>query len=427
MLLHNSRDYIKIILLHPLNTSQSHDSVSWSIKETLQLEYSAQSKLERFYAKMRIVVFLLSLLSTAVTGDPAKPCDSSQCKLPNCRCAGEDIPGNLTPTQTPQIVVITFDDSVRDLDYTTYYSQLLAGRKNPNGCNIGWTFFVTHYYTDYALVEELYSQGHEIADHSVTHRTPETWWTNATEAQLAEEIVDQQDMFANWANIPKEKVIGYRAPYLATSENEIKALYSNNFTWECSMPTSTYYWPFTLDYKSPLCNLPATCPTDAYPGLWIIPNIVYTQSNGVPCNMLDACSSTNTQQEWYDLMMNNFLKHYNGNRAPFGLFAHSALFYRNPTAVPAYKAFLDKLATLKNIYIVTISQLIDWMKQPTPLDQIASFTPWQCTQRPQPRCDHDKGANNCHYPNTPHGDMYLKTCVTTCPPHYPDIGNPSGN
>ena len=379
-------------------------------------------------SKTVFAVVLFCVFYTLVKGDPAKECIPSECKLPACRCAGEDIPGGLSPDQTPQIVVISFDDSLRVQDYNTYFSKILAGRKNPNGCNTPWTFFVRHYYTSYALVEDLYAKGHEIADHSVTHRTPESWWTNATEAELAEEIVDQRDMFINWGNIPKEEVIGYRAPYLATSENEIKALYANGFTYDCSMPTSTYYWPFTLDYKSPICSLPATCPTDAYPGLWIIPNIVYQQKNGVPCNMLDACTDAQTEQDWYDLMWDNFEKHYNGNRAPFGLFAHSALFLKDvteTTVVPAYKAFLDKLATMKDVYIVTMTQLIQWVKQPTPLDKIASFAPWQCPPRPAPRCDYEH-PTSCRY-ETSEGEKYLFTCVTTCPPHYPDIGNPSGN
>lgn len=40
-------------------------------------------------------------------------CDPNTCKLPNCLCASTSPPGGLQPKDTPQFVVITFDDSVQ--------------------------------------------------------------------------------------------------------------------------------------------------------------------------------------------------------------------------------------------------------------------------------------------------------------------------
>ena len=75
------------------------------------------------------------------------------------------------------MIVISFDDGVRVEDYEMFYSKFLFNHSNPNGCPIPLTFFTTHYYsTDYSLVEDLYSQGHEIADHTVTHQTPTSFW-----------------------------------------------------------------------------------------------------------------------------------------------------------------------------------------------------------------------------------------------------------
>ena len=229
---------------------------------------------------------LLPSLLPPVGATPAKPCVEADCKLPNCRCASTNIPGGLQPSETPQIVTISFDDGLRVEDYERFYSKFLAGRKNPNGCPIALTFFISHDNTNYALTEDMFSEGHEAADHSVTHKS-EPWWLNASVAELAEEIMDMQTILLAWANIAQSNVIGFRAPNLATSENEIKALYENNFTYECSMTTPTMYWPFTLDYKSPLCNSPATCPDNSYPGFWIVPNIQYNQTSGIPCNIMD--------------------------------------------------------------------------------------------------------------------------------------------
>lgn len=41
-------------------------------------------------------------------------------------------------------------------------------RKNPNGCPIRGTFYISHQYTNYRDVQYLWNVGHEIAAHSVT-------------------------------------------------------------------------------------------------------------------------------------------------------------------------------------------------------------------------------------------------------------------
>lgn len=64
--------------------------------------------------------------------------------------------------------------------------------KNPNGCPIHGTFYLSHEYTNYAMVNKLWNQGHEIAVHSITHRTPESWWEgNATIEDWFDEMVGQ--------------------------------------------------------------------------------------------------------------------------------------------------------------------------------------------------------------------------------------------
>ena len=53
-----------------------------------------------------------------------------------------------------------------------FYKDLFRpDRVNPNGCPIRGTFYVTHEWNDYWLTKKLYAEGHEIADHSITHET----------------------------------------------------------------------------------------------------------------------------------------------------------------------------------------------------------------------------------------------------------------
>lgn len=66
-----------------------------------------------------------------------------------------------------QIVMLTFDDATTGQTYGKF-SEALFNRKNPDGCPITATHFLSHEYTDYTLVHDLWLKGHEIALHSVT-------------------------------------------------------------------------------------------------------------------------------------------------------------------------------------------------------------------------------------------------------------------
>lgn len=99
---------------------------------------------------------------------PAGKCDSKICRLPDCNCGGSSIPGGYRPENIPQMVMITFDDAINDLNYDIYDEIFNSGRKNPNGCPLLGTFYVSHEWTDYGQVQSLYSRGHEMASHGIT-------------------------------------------------------------------------------------------------------------------------------------------------------------------------------------------------------------------------------------------------------------------
>ena len=86
--------------------------------------------------------------------------------------------GTLLPEKTPQIVLVSFDDDV-EKQHMDFYDDLFEGVQNPNNCPVQGTLFVSHNYTNYYLVEDAYSRGYEIADHTVTHQEPTTYWEYA--------------------------------------------------------------------------------------------------------------------------------------------------------------------------------------------------------------------------------------------------------
>lgn len=76
--------------------------------------------------------------------------------------------GDIPVDQVPQLVLLTFDDSVNDLNKVLYQDLFEKGRKNPNGCPITATFYVSHEWTDYSQVQNLYVDGHEMASHTIS-------------------------------------------------------------------------------------------------------------------------------------------------------------------------------------------------------------------------------------------------------------------
>ena len=358
----------------------------------------------------------------------ALPCNSTVCRPPDCNCASTRIPGGLPAHQTPQVVTIVVNGDIREQEYA-FYRDILGG-VNPNGCPYTATFLVSHNSTNYEVVEGLYSQGNEIGDNTVTRRPSEDYWLEIPVDQWIREIEDEREIINYWANVPAESVVGFQAPYLLTDDNELQALYDlRGFLYDASMFSEVMYWPFTLDYQSPLCRFPNTCPTKSYPGLWIVPAIEMIKGDGGRCVTLPACKNetVSSPSEWYNLIMSNFKRHYDGNRAPFGLYFDLQIFYDEyANILHALLGFLDELRTFQDVYFVSLTQLIEWVREPTSLTNIKEFPPWLCPKRPSPRCT--PGTQTTCGPYQVHGgpDRLFSSCVQTCPPNYPNIGNPKG-
>jgi hypothetical protein len=104
----------------------------------------------------------------------AAPCRPAECRLPDCYCSrtGTDIPGNMSVTSTPQMIIITIDDAVTERIaglYNGTTANLFDGHiRNRNGCPIKATFFISHEWNKYDTVEWLAHHGHEIGVNSIT-------------------------------------------------------------------------------------------------------------------------------------------------------------------------------------------------------------------------------------------------------------------
>ncbi|XP_074104018.1 chitin deacetylase-like 5 isoform X4 [Cotesia typhae] len=348
---------------------------------------------------------------------PAAKCRKDVCLLPDCNCGGPDIPGDYLPEEIPQIVLLTFDDSVNDLNKGLYADLFEKGRKNPNGCPISATFYVSHEWTDYSQVQNLYASGHEIASHTVSHSFGEQF----SARKWAREVAGQREILAAYGGVKLEDVKGMRAPFLSVGGNNMfRMLWETNFTYDSSMPiyeNRPPSWPYTLDYKLfHDCMIPP-CPTRSYPGLWEVPMVMWQDLNGGRCSMGDACSNPPTADGVYKMLIKNFERHYTTNRAPFGLFYHAAWFTQ-PHHKEGFISFLDTIVAMDDVWVITNTQAIEWVRNPTPLALLDTFEPFGCNYQGRPKkCNNPKVCNLWHKS----GVRYMKTCQP-CPDIYPWTG-----
>lgn len=195
------------------------------------------------------------------------------------------------------------------------------------------------------------------------------------------EIYGQKKILSALGNVKLDDIKGMRAPFLQGGGNkQFAMLYETNFTYDSSIPAHLNKpptWPYTLDYRMPHeCGIPP-CPTKSYPGVWEVPMVMWEDLNGGRCAMADACQNPTDSRGVYDMLVKNFKRHYTSNRAPFGMFYHYAWFTHKHHR-EGFLAFIDALNQLPDVYFVTNSQMIEWMRSPTPINQIDSFKPWQC-------------------------------------------------
>ncbi|CAG7660156.1 unnamed protein product [Allacma fusca] len=389
---------------------------------------------------MKIILAIsLAVLAITTIGTgkvvPKEYCDVDKCKLPNCFCSNIEVPGGLRTDEVPQIVYLTFDDGITSSNKGFYDELFTDERKNPNGAKISATFFVTHEYNDYTLTHQRYRQGHEIALHSITHKSDTGYWKELNKTGWELEVVQQRQTMATFARIPESEIVGFRAPFLQGGGDPMyEALNAAGFLYESSRPTralSPVLWPYTGDYDTIQDCQIEPCPTQSHPGFWVSPLVDMFGTNGEPCAMVDTCQlAPKTADETFDLLWSNFQNHYTLQRAPFGVYTHAA-WVLNPEAPwikDGYLKFVDAILQLGDTYIVSIKKGLDWVRNPVTLaDPNLLPESWK-----------DKTIGNgcplpfsCVFnstylpPDLQPGTRYMQSCAV-CPPRYPWLGNPLG-
>jgi len=365
------------------------------------------------------------------------PCYPSRCSLPNCFCSGSAIPGNLFASDTPQMIILTFQNAILAQDLALYL-KLFEGRVNPNGCPAAGTFFVAHEYTDYFSVQTLASRRHEIGVNSITSGQSVDYWKQASVQVWTDEMKGEIEILQLLANVSASRVRGERAPYLQMGDNNqmqmlqnVKLLYDASRVSVNGSQAPNLLWPYTYDYDSTQdCVIPP-CPTESFRGIWQMPLLDLKDIRGNYCATLDGCM-VNTASDVMQILQMAFLGRYFSNRAPLVLTMGSA-WINTPFKLQGTLRFLDYLRGRTDVYIIPVGSSLDWVRAPTPVKFLRQFKPWQCTSPAPDVCD-VKQAKLCLYDNrnrlvnaTAPGIIHqTRACVPACPPCYPWINDTAG-
>jgi peptidoglycan/xylan/chitin deacetylase (PgdA/CDA1 family) len=322
------------------------------------------------------------------------------------------------------LVLLTFDDAVTPVTFDLVSPVFARNHNNPNGCPLAATFFVSTDWTDYWLVNRLHAAGHEIAVHTMTHGTS----LDTDLPMWRAEITGARAALANLGGVPKQRIVGFRAPYLISEDESFQVLREQGMLYDSSMTElvpqakqRSQIFPYTLDHGAAQeCNV-GTCATRPYPGLWEIPMWQLYQSNGDPSP--GAMDPPGTREQVLELLERNLLLHHEGNRSPMGVFLHAAWLTDDHAA--ALAEFLSFAGGLGDVWFVTSAQAIAFFRAPVDAQAARTLPAFQCSAPASGRetCD---GADNdgdgeideglvkeCAYERG-----WFKTCAP-CPQGYP--------
>jgi peptidoglycan/xylan/chitin deacetylase (PgdA/CDA1 family) len=330
------------------------------------------------------------------------------------RPASDRPPGGLKPGQAPQFVLLGFDDNPAT-EPMTWFVDHVKDLRNPAGTGRAATFdggpvraiFFSNgkYWNDRTLIgihHRALGQGHEIANHTQNHPHGAAF----TAAEWRTEITACAASFDE-TGVPAAGVVGFRAPYLEYTDATFVALDALGLLYDSSIEEgrqsgqdgTNFPWPYTLDAgsQSNAAAFPPESPrrVKAHPGLWEIPLNVFMipadadcprfgvapglqarigaalnasggpadRISGLDWNVLEAAKCDGP--EFLAILKHTLDRRLAGNRAPFMVGAHTALYPADkPDRRKAMEEFIAYALAKPEVRFVTGKQLLEWLRKP---------------------------------------------------------------
>ncbi|XP_049512762.1 uncharacterized protein LOC119431388 isoform X10 [Dermacentor silvarum] len=300
---------------------------------------------------LSLLFIALCAWETIVAGSLTK-CDPSQCSLrDNCLCPSTRPPANLSASSMPQFVMLTFDDAVNE-ENMDFYRQLLGPGRRRNRAN-GCNLAAT-FFVSAGYTD--YSLVHEL--HSVGN-------------EIAIHSITHRYNLSYWRTLD---VAGWAAEFVGDRD-------------------------LLRDYA-------------------LIPE---RDMVGARAPFLEAGNG-----EAYDMMQksgfvydssvcieSNFERYYHTNRAPFPVFTHD-FWLQSPGRRQGYLSFVDWLLTMDDVFVVTVAEVVRFMRDPKPLDE---YVQTSCSRASEfRRCPQ---VHSCSFPDAPIKETRRLIGCKPCPESYP--------
>lgn len=380
---------------------------------------------------MNKIIFIFQILLLTITKIQANySCNSSSCNGPSCTCAAKSPPGGISPQDAPQFIIISFDDAVNSVT-NEITEKMYRGIAHSSGCPVVATHFVHNIYTNYHIVQQVHAKGDEIALHTFNH----------TPLASLQEIKSGKQALSTYAGIPENDIKGFRAPFLNYTNELIQHIQDLGLTYDSSAPTilQDSNWPYTLDngFSDDIdCQTTNTCGTIApHNGLWEIELYSIFYGDNMPPISMDPAYDDG---KLMDVLKANFNFRYDGNRQPMALALHAVHCNEPEEKVKLFRDFIKWCLTHKDVYFVTYSQLIEYMKNPVKASDLDGHPAVDCSKFETYKTDLDHeicdGIDNNKDGNIDEGlvencsvgNSYFSTCFG-CPSSEPSIQNPTPN
>ncbi len=283
------------------------------------------------------------------------------------------------------------------------------------------------------LFKRLYSGGFEISNHTYTHvGSVEIDWKKSevtkrlTVAEYIAEVERCNDSLVSKVGMQREEILGFRTPFVAYSDTCIQAVKELGMLYDCSIMSGheswgnigeagTYFWPYTLESGSKSTegnwyNVALDLPVGTHEGIWEMPPYMFSvpsddlceqyltevglrarvgkdiswsdgsKADGVDFNLWDQYKLN--KSDVLAILKYTLHKMYNGNRSPMHYVIHSDFYTDSPyysesfPSIPDYldrraiiEEFLEYAVTLPDVRIVSSVDVIEWMRNPVPLDR----------------------------------------------------------